>query len=171
MNQSEETEMHLIQTIDFFLFLIAALANLLLAAVFLCRWQGWLVAERMSGIMFVLLGAPLLVLEVANLFLNRDFWTLVLPLPLLAFMVLEYILDYARRKPWRDTWLVWPYMLLYYAGLFGMIGLTFRISRLYGFTTLITYFIQFILSMIALKTRGHGMESHVPANGGTTKDG
>lgn len=141
---------------DLLIVIIANAANLLLAGIFLARLNALQGLERLLGIVFVVLGVPLVYLVINNFLLGRDLWTIYLPIPLILFMLMELILDYLISAPWRGSWLIGPYMLVYYVGLFAMIGFSFRVSKLYGFITLITYFLQFGLSMLALKRVGHG---------------
>jgi hypothetical protein len=71
---------------------------------------------------------------------KRHKWKVILPLDFAVFLVLEIILDYILQIDFRNTWLIGPYLLLYYVAIMGMIGYAFRIGKVYGFLTLITYF-------------------------------
>jgi len=73
---------------------------------------------------------------------NRDWWTFILPLPLGLYAVIELFFDYILKREFRKTALLWPYLLLYYTALNGMIGYTFLVNRIFGFVTLSTYFIN-----------------------------
>jgi hypothetical protein len=87
---------------------------------------------------------------------RREWWTIVLPSLLIAFLILEIILDYILQIDFRTTRLLGPYLLLYYLALFGMIGYSFQIGKKFGFVTLMTYFINQIVTFYSYFQVGHG---------------
>lgn len=87
---------------------------------------------------------------------GREWWTYVLPSIFIAFLVLEIVLDYILKIEFRTTPLLGPYLLLYYAAIFGMIGYSFRIGKKYGFITLVTYFLSQIAALYSYTQVGHG---------------
>ncbi len=130
--------------IDLGVFAVANLTNLLMAGVFLARFRGALGgrAEFYLGLAAVAMMIPLAVAAGVNLIGRREWWTVVLPLVLVLFLLVELLLDYVFKIPFRETALIWPYILLFYAGLMSMIGYTFLVGRVFGAVTLVTYFIQ-----------------------------
>ena len=120
---------------------LANVANLLMVALFIVRARGQpRVAKYYVGVPLLILGIPIGWIDVTNWLQGRPWWTFTLPLFLLAFLVLELILDYARRTEFRRTRIVGPYLGVYYVGFMLMIGYSFLADRTLGFVTLATYF-------------------------------
>jgi hypothetical protein len=129
-------------TIDHTLFVVANLANLLTAGIFLSRVVGQDRAETVLGLVFVSLALPTAAGVVLNALAGREWWTILLPVPLIAFCVVELLLDYVFRIEFRTTGLRWPYIILYYVALVSMVGYSFGIGKPYGFVTLATYMLN-----------------------------
>ena len=127
---------------DFSLFLIANAVNLLITGVFLARARGFERTEYVLGLAVVAMAMPVITIVLLNIMHQRDFWTIVLPLPLILYCLVELLLDYILKLDFRNTGLVWLYIPIFYLGLWGMIGYAFLIGRIYGFITLATYFIS-----------------------------
>ena len=144
--------------IDICIFVIANAVNLLMAALFLCRTRRMAGTESVLGIIIVFLALPLILASLSYLLAAREWWTYVLPIPLIIFMFIELLFDYILRLDFRSTPLLWPYLLLFYLGLLMMIGYSFLIGRLYGFATLGTYFLQLLATWYSYAKVGHGEE-------------
>ncbi|HEX9970937.1 MAG TPA: hypothetical protein VGD14_02595, partial [bacterium] len=125
---------------DFSLFLIANMMNLLVTAVFIARARGFERTEYILGLVVVALALPVITIIVLNIMRQRAWWTIVLPLPLIMYCLVELLLDYILKLDFRNTGLVWLYIPIFYVGLWGMIGYSFLIGRQWGFITLATYF-------------------------------
>lgn len=141
--------------VDLTVFSVANLFNFIMVIVFLARIRG---ASHL-GYVGVLWGAFVLVLAIMitlNARAGREWWTVVLPALFAVFLVLEILLDYILKIEFRNTRLLGPYLLLYYASLFGMIGYTFQMGKTYGFITLVTYFIHQIATFYSYFRVGHG---------------
>jgi hypothetical protein len=130
------------KTIDLALFVVANLANLLTAGIFLSRTLRQDRAETVLGLVFVSLALPAAVGVVLNALAGREWWTILLPVLLIAFCIVELLLDYVFRIEFRSTNLRWPYIILYYVALIGMVGYSFGIGKPYGFVTLATYMLN-----------------------------
>ncbi|MBU7009941.1 MAG: hypothetical protein HXS46_04580 [Theionarchaea archaeon] len=87
---------------------------------------------------------------------KREWWAIVLPSLLIVFLIVELILDYILKLDFRHTSLLWPYLLLYYVSLWGMIGYTFLIGTFYGGITLGTYFLNLLATWYSYSRVGHG---------------
>ncbi len=79
-----------------------------------------------------------------------------LPLLLLLFLVIELLFDYILKIDFRSTALLWPYIIVYYLGLMGMVGYSFLIGKPYGFVTLGTYFLNLFATWYSFSVSGHG---------------
>ena len=143
------------QVIDFLLFLVANLYNLLMVAIFLSRPAGLTKLEHNLGLLAVALGFPLAAGAILNGVQGREGWFILLPLPLVFYLAVEWLLDYFLKFDFRQTDLLWPYLMLYYFGLMGMIGYTFMADRVYGFITLFTYFLNLFATGYSYRKIGH----------------
>ena len=144
------------RTEDLIVFSLANLMNLMMVAIFLSRAGGNSDHSIIIGwvwVIFILVLTGVVVLNIKN---GREWWTYVLPCILIAFLALEIVLDYILKIEFRTTRLLGPYLLLYYAAIFGMIGFSFRIGKKYGFITLMTYFLNQIATFYSYSQVGHG---------------
>jgi hypothetical protein len=69
-------------------------------------------------------------------------------IPIFLFFVVELILDYVLSLNFRNTVIVGPYILLYYVGLWELIGYSFKFDKKWGFVILATYFANMTLSIL-----------------------
>lgn len=145
--------------VDFMLFLVANLYNLLMVSIFLSRTRNLQKIEHDFGLAAVCLAIPLVAVLLYNSVTGRDLWLVGLPLPLIIFLGLEWCLDYLLKLDFRSTRWLGPYLLVYYLGLFGMIGYTFLVGKLYGFVTLATYFLNLFTSFYSYSRVRHGSSS------------
>ena len=144
------------QSLDFLMFVIANAVNLLMVMIFLARAQGKLQLERTIGIVLTVFILPVSAAIIFNAFNARAWWWVILPLPLVLFLLLEFVLDYLLKLPFRRTGLLVPYLVLYYLALLGLVGYSFAAARVFGFITLGTYFLNLITSWYSLSKVGHG---------------
>ncbi len=144
------------QIIDIALFIVGNLVNLLMVGIFLLRTKGLARAESILGLILLSLILPIGGAIILNIVGKRGVWNVLLPTLLVAFLLLEMVLDYILKLDFRNTWMLGPYLLLYYLALMGMIGYTFRIDRPFGFITLITYFLQLGATWYSYSQVGHG---------------
>ena len=144
------------RTEDLIVFSLANLMNLMMVAIFLSRAGGNSDHVIIVGWVWVIFILVLTGVVVSNIRNGREGWTYVLPSIFIAFLILEIVLDYILKIEFRTTRLLGPYLLLYYAAIFGMIGYSFRIGKKYGFITLITYFLSQIAALYSYTQVGHG---------------
>lgn len=85
---------------------------------------------------------PVFAMVIYNLFNRREWWTIILPLIFILYSLAELLLDYIFKIDFRRTPLLLPYLILFYAALGAMHGYVFRTKRIFGYLTLITYFIS-----------------------------
>ena len=101
------------------------------------------------GLILVAMIVPVGAIIILNYMNHREWWTTVLPLFFLAFLVLELVLDYILKLNFRQTQLLWPYLTLFYISQFTMIGFSFLANKQYGYVTLVTYFILLLATLYA----------------------
>ena len=128
--------------LDLGIVVITNLINLLLVVVFWGRIAGQIRISNAAGVGTLILGIPLGILMIANFNLHREWWRVMLPLFMILFLFVEWMLDYVLKIEFRQTWIVGPYLLLYYLASMVMVGYAFMVKIPYGAITLITYFLQ-----------------------------
>ena len=126
--------------IDLIVVYTTNLINVIMAILFIARISGLLQAEYVLGIVVMIMGFALGYIAFFNKKNKRDKWDVYLLIPISLFFIVELILDYILSFDFRSTAIVGPYILLYYVGLWGLIGYNFRFDRKWGFVTLATYF-------------------------------
>lgn len=144
------------RNIDLVVFICANLFNIFIICIMLSRPFGLERLERVVGILNILLVIPVAIAVILNFTSEREWWTFVLPLFMIAFLILELLLDYVLKIPFRETRLLWPYLALFYFSAWMLIGYTFLVNRTYGFVTLITYFISLAATAYSYSQVGHG---------------
>lgn len=145
--------------VDAVVVIIANAINFGLIAIFLVRARGMVQAERRIGLAQIALAVPLAAVVIYNAAHGRTWWTMVLPGLLVAFLLLELLLDYILKIDFRAMWLLGPYLLLFYTALMGMIGYAFLTAEWLGFITLATYFAQLGATAYSYRKVGHGAHS------------
>jgi hypothetical protein len=145
--------------VDLSVFVIANLVNVLLVGIFLCRPWGLRRAERVLGLATVALALPLSLAMLLNLAGGREWWTVVLPGIMVVHLLLELLLDYVLRVDFRDTALLWPYLLIFYLAQMGLIGYSFLVGKVFGAVTLATYFLCLLATWYSYARVGHGQRA------------
>lgn len=151
-----ERSMH---TLDLGVVIVANLINLLLTVIFLARVKALTRAtpvERIAGLATVALALPLAAVVIINAIAKRGGWLWGLPLITIAYLSVEFILDYALKIDFRSTEWLAPYLILFYLSEFAMIGYTFMVGKPYGFITLVTYFINMAATFYSYGRVRHG---------------
>jgi hypothetical protein len=149
--------MNLSQKFDLAVVVIANLLNLILTLIFLNRVFGRAAWEHWLGYGTLIMALPLTIIAIANLSEKRSWAFWVLPLVMVVYLVIEFVLDYWLKFNFRQTAWLGPYLLVYYVALFAMIGYAFLAGRTYGFITLITYFINLAATIYSYRQVGHGV--------------
>jgi hypothetical protein len=140
---------------------LANLANLLVIVVFLARAWHRPDISHAAGIPLMALALPLAAAAVANAAAGRAWWLVWLPVPFVVHCAMELWLDYVHPSDFRHTWVLGPYLALFYTGAIGLVGYGFAVSRGAGFLTLVTYFLGLAATGYSYRRVGHG-EVDVP---------
>jgi hypothetical protein len=135
--------------IDLIVVYIANLINVIMAILFTARISGLPQVEYALGIVVIIMGFALGYIAFFNKKNKRDKWDVYLLIPIFLFFIVDLILDYILPFDFRSTAIAGPYVLLYYVGLWGLIGYSFRFDKKWGFVTLATYFMNMTLSILA----------------------
>lgn len=133
--------------IDLVVVCLANLINVVMAILFTVRILGLLQVEYALGIVVMVMGFALGYIAFLNRTNRRDKWEVYLLIPIFLFFIVDLFLDYLFPSDFRNTLIAVPYVLLYYIGLWGLIGYSFRFDKKWGFVTLATYFLNMTLSI------------------------
>jgi len=131
--------------------------NLLIVAIMTARVRGDRGLDRAWGVADVAILLVLVGCAAVGAMAGAAWWAVVLPLPLVAYLVVEILLDQVLHSDFRRTRLLGPYLLLFYAGQFGMIGYAFLVGRPAGFLTLATYLASLLATWWSYRHVGHGV--------------
>jgi hypothetical protein len=137
------------EKIDLVVVYLANFINVIMAIMFTVRIFGLPQVEHALGIVVMVMGFALGYIAFLNRKNRRDKWEFYLLIPILLFFIVDLFLDYLFPFDFRSTAIVGPYILLYYVGLWGLIGYSFRFNKKWGFVTLATYFLNMTLSVLA----------------------
>jgi len=148
--------MDLSEKLDLVVVVIANLLNLILSLIFLNRVFGHVEWEHWLGYGTLIMIFPLTIVAAVNLAGGRGWAFWILPLVMVAYLVVEFVLDYWLKFSFRQTAWLGPYLLLYYLALFAMIGYAFLVGKPYGFITLISYFLNLAATFYSYARVGHG---------------
>jgi hypothetical protein len=135
--------------VDLIVVCMANLINVIMAILFTARIYGQPQVEYFLGIVVMMMGFALGYIAFFNKKNQRNKWEAYLLIPIFLFFVVDLILDYVLSFDFRSTAIVGPYVLLYFVGLWGLIGYSFRFGKKWGFVTLLTYFLNMFLSILA----------------------
>ena len=128
---------------------LANTVNVVMSILFVARILDLTQAEYDIGIFAMAIGFALGYIALRNRMRKRDKWDFYLLVPIFLFFVVDFFLDYATPFEFRSTAVAGPYVALYFAGLWGLIGYSFRYDRRWGYVTLVTYFLNMTLSVLA----------------------
>ncbi len=141
------------QTADLIISIIAIIINIFMTLLFLARAAKRTRDEYIIGVILILLAIPISTISLINFISGREWWTYILPLPMVIFLIIELFFDYIYELQFRENRLLIPFLIFYYAGLFGLIGYSFLTSRGMGYAVLILYFIHQLVSLYAHKKK------------------
>jgi fatty acid desaturase len=134
--------------IDLIVAYLANLINVIMTILFTARIFGLPQVEYVLGIVVMVMGFALGYVAFLNKKNERDKWEVYLLTPIFLFFVADLFLDYLFPFDFRSTAIAVPYVLLYFIGLWGLIGYSFRFDKKWGFVTLATYFLNMTLSIL-----------------------
>lgn len=147
---------NLFRAVDLGVFAAANAINLLLVVMFAARGRRNEKVEKVTGLVIVAMAAPLAAAAVLNALGHRADWTWGLPLVMVVFCVVEYLVDYALKLSFRTSRAMKPYLLLFYLALMAMIGYSFLLGKTFGYVTLGTYFLHMAASAYSYGRVKHG---------------
>jgi hypothetical protein len=142
--------------IDLILVATGIIFNLLVIGLFIARTARDRRAEWVIGLAVSSLAIPCAAGAAANLASGREWWTIVFPLLLLLYSLLEFGLDYLWKVPFRTTRILPAYLVVFYASALAMVGYAFGVGKGYGFVALGTYLCGLAAAWHSYTRVGHG---------------
>jgi hypothetical protein len=127
---------------DLVFVLTAVVFNLLIVGIFIATKKERPELRKTFGKLWLLLAIPLAVVFIHYLTVGRDMKTLVSFGFVFLYMFVELLLDFILRIEFREKLVLHvPYILLEYAALFSLIGISFGIDRAWGYVVSICFWI------------------------------
>lgn len=129
--------------------IVAILINVLVIALFIARLSHRPRIEYWLGIIIILGIVPLSYLFITAIGIKRPLLYFIQIGLMMTYLVVELIVDYVLKIEFRQTqWLVIPYIMLFFAGTGGMIGVASHAGKVWIIGTVISFLIMIILSFV-----------------------
>jgi hypothetical protein len=137
---SKLTDFHKLNDI---LFIASAIIfNIGVSGVYLASKFDNKVLLQTFGTIVVLLSIPFTITLIGYVKKKAEKKIIISLIIILLYLVLEIVLDYILKIPFRDILALHiPYIIVFYAAAFSMIGVSFNINRKMGFIVLTTFLI------------------------------
>lgn len=111
--------------------------------IFISRLLRMGTAEHRIGIVFMLTALPLIYLLWTSPGLGRPVIYYVQLAIMIGFIILELLLDYVLEVGFRDiTWAVIAYVMFFFAGTGGMIGIASQAGRPWAITSVVLFIVM-----------------------------
>ena len=129
--------------------IVANLINILVISVFIARLSNKPKIEYWFGIILILSIVPLSYLFITAIGFKRPLLYFIQIGLMITYLVIEFILDYTLKVDFRQNQrIVIPYVMLFFAGTGGMIGVASHAGKIWIIATVISFLIMTILSFI-----------------------
>jgi len=128
------------------IFGISAVAfNLLIAGVFIAQKKGDIRIIRTLGSIVMALALPFGYVLYQHLMKGGNVWARVALAVVLAYQLVELLMDYILKIDFRSKWVTHiPYILLEYAAFAGLIYTAFNISEFWGWVVSVTFWVAMV---------------------------
>jgi hypothetical protein len=136
--KSKQADFHTLPNI---LFIASALLfNISVSGVYLATKLGNQTLQQGFGLLVVLLVVPFSIIFLGYLKEKAGVKILASLTIILLYLFVELLLDYILKIPFRDILLLHiPYIILFYAASFSILGISFNIHRNLGYAVTITF--------------------------------
>jgi len=116
--------------------------NMAVSGVYLASKYDNLVLLQYFGAIVVLLSIPFTISLIGYIKAKAKKKIIISLIIILSYLFLEVLLDYILKIPFREILAIHiPYIFVFYAAAFSMIGVSFNINRKMGFIVLTTFWI------------------------------
>lgn len=132
------------QIIDTAVFIIANLINVLSMGFLYSRAKESEPLKTILRFFCLIMIFPLSIAVILNLVAKREWWTYILPIPIILFFILELIKGWVLKKDFENQPLIGIIIaiVLYASGISFMLLYSYQLGKLYGFITLTTFSIN-----------------------------
>jgi len=128
--------------IDLLFICSAIIFNVSVSCVYIATKLDNIFFIQLCGGIVVFLVFPFMLTLYLYMIENAEKKVLVSNIIILFYLFLELLLDYILKIPFREILAIHiPYILIFYAAAFSMIGVSFDKNKKFGFIVLITFFI------------------------------
>ena len=129
--------------------IVANLINVLVIAVLIARLSNKPKIEYRLGIILTLSIVPLAYLFITAIGFKRPFLYFIQIGLMITYLVVELMLDYILKVDFRQNQrIVIPYIMLFFSGTGGMIGVASHAGKVWIIVTVISFLIMTILSIV-----------------------
>jgi hypothetical protein len=121
------------------------LFNILVSAIYVFSKLDQMTAVQSIGVPIILLIIPFTYTLKGFLKAKEEKRIIFSNVVIILYLLLELLLDYVLLIPFREILAIHiPYILVFYAAEFSMIGVSFRLNRRVGFVVLTTFFVLLV---------------------------
>ena len=131
---------NMIKLMDFIFICSAIIFNISVSLVYLATKFDNMVLLQVSGSFVIVLIVPFSITLYGHIKKEAEKKIIILNIAILFYLFLELLLDFIFNIPFRDMLAIHiPYIIVFYAAEFSMIGVSFRINKKMGFAVTITF--------------------------------
>ena len=135
--------------------IVANLINVLVIAIFIARLSNSPKIEYWLGIILLLNIIPLVYLFITAFGFKRHFLYFIQIGLMITFLAAELTLDYVLKVDFRQTqWIAIPYVMLFFAGTGGMIGVASRAGKVWTMVTVASFLIMSVFAFVQRHVTG-----------------
>ena len=128
---------------------VANIVNVFLISLFIARLFDRPRIEYWLGIIIILSIVPLTYLFITAIGMKRPVLYFIQIGLMMTYLVVELMLDYVLKIEFRKTqWMVIPYIMLFFSGTGGMIGVASHAGKVWTIITVISFLIMTVLSFV-----------------------
>jgi hypothetical protein len=114
--------------------------NLAVGAVYIASKFDNIILLKTFGLIVVLLSIPFTISLIGYIRNKAKKEIIISHIFIILYLILEILLDYILKIPFREILAIHiPYIIVFYAAAFSMVGVSFDINRKIGFVVLITF--------------------------------
>lgn len=138
----EIKQINMIKLMDFIFICSAIIFNISVSLVYLATKFDNMVLLQVSGSIVIVLIVPFSITLYGYLKKDAKRRIIIPHIAILFYLFLELLLDYILNIPFRDILAIHiPYIIVFYAAEFSMVGVSFERNRKMGFVVLLTFLI------------------------------
>jgi len=134
--------MNMSELMDIIFVCSSIIFNISVSVLYIAAKLGNEVLVQVSGAIVLSLIIPFTITLLGHMKAKAEKKTIISHVFILFYLFLELLLDYILKIPFREILAIHvPYIIVFYAAMFSMIGVSFDKNRKMGFVVTITFFI------------------------------